>query len=36
MKEILKRLEEINPNARHSMWGALTNIQLDYLPKTVT
>ena len=33
MKEILKRLEEINPNARHSMWGALTNIQPDYLPK---
>ena len=35
MKEILKRLEEINPNARHSMWGALTNIQPDYLPKEI-
>jgi len=33
MKEILKRLEEINPNARHSMWGAMSNIQVDYLPK---
>ena len=35
MKEILKRLEEINPNARHSMWGSLTNIQSDYLPKEI-
>ena len=35
MKEILKRLEEINPNTRNSMWGALTNIQSGYLPKEV-
>ncbi|MDR1730117.1 MAG: tRNA 2-thiocytidine(32) synthetase TtcA [Prevotellaceae bacterium] len=35
MKDVLKRLEEINPNARHSMWGALTNIQRDYLPKEI-
>jgi len=35
MKAILKKLEEINPNARHSMWGALTNVQADYLPKKV-
>ena len=35
MKEILKRMEEINPNVRHSMWAALTNIQRDYLPKEI-
>lgn len=32
MKEILSRLEELNPNARQSLWGSMTNIQDIYLP----
>lgn len=32
MKEVLARLEEINPNARHSLWGSMTNVQEVYLP----
>ena len=35
MKEVLLMLEKLNPNARSSMWGALTNIQSEYLPKEV-
>jgi hypothetical protein len=35
MKEVLAMLEKLNPNARSSMWGALTNIQSEYLPKEV-
>lgn len=33
MKELLKRMEEINPEARYSLWGSMTNIQSDYLPR---
>ena len=33
MKEILARLEAINPDARHSLWSSMTHIQPDYLPK---
>lgn len=33
MKEILARLEEVNPEARYSLWGSMTNIQTEYLPK---
>lgn len=33
MKDILSRLEAINPEARHSLWSSLTNIQQGYLPK---
>lgn len=32
MKEILQRLEEINPHARYNLWGSMTNIQPLYLP----
>lgn len=35
MKELLARLEAINPDARHSLWGSMTNIQFDYLPKKI-
>lgn len=35
MKKILEKLEMINSNARHSMWGALTNVQTEYLPKEI-
>ena len=33
MKELLRRMEEINPEARYSLWGSMTNIQTDYLPQ---
>lgn len=33
MKEVLARLEAVNPEARYSLWGSMTNIQTDYLPK---
>ena len=32
VREILKRMEELNPNAASSLWGAMTNIQEEYLP----
>lgn len=35
IKEILSRLEAINPEARYSLWASMTNIQEDYLPKKV-
>lgn len=33
MKAILHELEQLNPQARHSLWGSMTNIQHDYLPE---
>jgi hypothetical protein len=35
MKELLKSLEAINPEARYSLWGSMTNIQEDYLPRKI-
>lgn len=32
IKGILKQLEEINPEARYSLWGSMTNVQKDLLP----
>ena len=32
VREILQRMEELNPNAASSLWGAMTNIQEEYLP----
>lgn len=32
MKKILENLEAINPQARYSLWGSMTNIQTKYLP----
>lgn len=32
VREILQRMEELNPNAASSLWGAMTNIQGEYLP----
>lgn len=32
MKELLKQLEEINPEARYNLWGAMSNIQPSLLP----
>lgn len=33
MKEVLHRLEAMNPEARYSLWGSMNNIQGDLLPK---
>lgn len=35
VREILKRMEELNPNAASSLWGAMTNIQKEYLPQQI-
>lgn len=32
MKELLQQLEELNPEARYNMWGAMSNIQHELLP----
>lgn len=32
MKEVLRRLEELNPEARYSLWGSMTNVQEELLP----
>ena len=32
MKEVLKRLEQMNPEARYSLWGSMNNIQTELLP----
>lgn len=33
MKGILKRLEALNPEARYSLWGSMTNVQEELLPE---
>ena len=35
MKELLKQLEELNPNVRDSIWSAMENIKDGYLPKKI-
>ncbi|RHJ82585.1 ATP-binding protein [Parabacteroides sp. AM08-6] len=35
MKELLIRLEAINPEARYSLWNSMSNIQPDYLPRKI-
>jgi tRNA(Ile)-lysidine synthase TilS/MesJ len=32
MKQIVELMEKLNPNVRHSIFGAMTNLQTDYLP----
>jgi hypothetical protein len=32
MQKVMDMLVKMNPEARHSLWGAMTNIQSDYLP----
>ena len=33
MKEVLRKLEEMNPEARYSLWSSMNNIQQDLLPQ---
>lgn len=35
MKEILRRLEELNPEARYSLWGSMTNVLEELLPDKI-
>ena len=35
MKALLQQLETLHPEAAASLWGAMTNIQTDYLPKKI-
>ena len=35
MKGILKQLEEMNPEARYSLWGSMTNVQEELLPAII-
>lgn len=35
MKEVLRRLEKLNPEARYSLWGSMTNIQEELLPDKI-
>lgn len=34
VKQLLKKIEEINPEARYNIWGSMTNIQEELLPFT--
>lgn len=36
MKELLKHLEELNPEARYNLWGCMSNIQNELLPPPVS
>lgn len=33
MKEILRQLEKMNPEARYSLWGSMSNVQSELLPQ---
>jgi len=35
IKNILQQLEKLNPRAKNSLWGSMTNIQSEYLPKDI-
>lgn len=33
MEDVMDKLQEMNPNVKSSMWNAMLNVQMDYLPK---
>ena len=35
MKQLLKHLESLNPEARYNLWGSMSNIQHELLPPHV-
>ena len=35
MKQMLKSLEKLNPEARYSLWGSMTNVQEELLPEKI-
>ncbi|MGN0235685.1 MAG: tRNA 2-thiocytidine biosynthesis TtcA family protein [Paludibacteraceae bacterium] len=35
VKQLLRRLEQLNPNVRDSLWGAMENVKAEYLPRKI-
>lgn len=35
MKDVLRRLEAMNPEARYSLWGSMTHVQTELLPQEI-
>jgi len=35
MKDVLRQLEALNPEARYSLWGSMTNVQTELLPEDI-
>jgi hypothetical protein len=35
MKDLLANLENLNPEARYNLWGAMSNIQPSLLPPKI-
>ena len=35
MKGVLRQLEAMNPEARYSLWGSMTNVQEELLPDKI-
>ena len=35
MKDMLQKLEELNPEARYNLWGAMSNVQTSLLPPKI-
>lgn len=35
MKDVLQKLESLNPEARYSLWGSMTNVQKELLPNKI-
>lgn len=35
MKEVMDKLQEMNPHVKSSMWNAMLNVQTDYLPQLI-
>lgn len=35
IKLLLQQLQQLNPNIRNSIWGAMENIKTEYLPRTI-
>ena len=35
MREVLRRLEAMNPEARYSLWASMTNVQKELLPPKI-
>lgn len=35
MRDVLHHLEEMNPEARYSLWASMTNVQEELLPPKI-
>ena len=36
MKGVFSALEQMNPEARYSLWSSMNNVQADLLPEEIT